>query len=50
MFLYIMKEKIKPKNKIKVEIVKSVDISDTFGKLKRKVSGQRFKNKARSGW
>lgn len=45
-----MKEKIKPKNKVKVEVFKSADISDTFGRLKRKVSGQRFKNKARDGW
>lgn len=30
--------------------IKLHDISDTFGKLKRKISGQRFKNIARSGW
>ena len=45
-----MKEKIKPKNKVKVKAIKVADISDTFGKLKRKVSGQKFKNMARSGW
>ncbi|MBI2655000.1 cupin domain-containing protein [Candidatus Woesearchaeota archaeon] len=28
----------------------STNLTDTFGKLKSKVSGQRFKNKARSGW
>lgn len=27
-----------------------VDISDTFGKLQRKVTGQEFKDMARSGW
>ncbi|MBI2656917.1 hypothetical protein HYX03_04200 [Candidatus Woesearchaeota archaeon] len=26
------------------------DISDTFGKLKRNISGQQFKDKARDGW
>src|SRR3989338_10212027 len=35
-FTYIMKEKTKPKNKVKIEVFKSTDISDTFGKLKRK--------------
>ena len=44
------KEKIKPNSKVKFEIIKVADISDTFGKLKRKVSGQEFKDKARAGW
>jgi len=35
---------------VKFEIIKVSDISDTFGKLKRKVSGQRFKDMAREGW
>jgi len=44
------KEKIKPNSKVKFEIIKVSDISDTFGKLKRKVSGQEFKDRARAGW
>ena len=44
------KEKIKPNSKVKFEIIKVTDISDTFGKLKRKVSGQQFKDRARAGW
>ncbi|MBI2654598.1 AbrB/MazE/SpoVT family DNA-binding domain-containing protein [Candidatus Woesearchaeota archaeon] len=44
------KEKIKPNSKVKFEIIKVTDISDTFGKLKRKVSGQEFKDRARAGW
>ena len=44
------KEKIKPNSKVKFEIIKVSDISDTFGKLKRKVSGQKFKDRARAGW
>ncbi len=44
------REKIKPDSKVKFEIIKVSDISDTFGRLKRKVSGQEFKNRARSGW
>ena len=44
------KEKIKPNSKVKFEIIKVTDISDTFGRLKRKVSGQEFKDRARAGW
>ena len=44
------KEKIKPNSKVKFEIIKVSDISDTFGKLRRKISGQEFKDKARAGW
>ena len=46
----VEKEKIKPNSKVKFEIIKVTDISDTFGKLKRKVSGQEFKDRARDGW
>ena len=45
-----MKEKTKHKEKLKLDIIKIIDISDTFGKLKRKVSGQEFKDKAKTGW
>ena len=44
------KEKIKPNSKVKFEIIKVTDISNTFGKLKRKISGQEFKDRARTGW
>ena len=44
------KEKIKPHSKVVFEIIKVSDISDTFGKLKRKISGQEFKNRAKAGW
>lgn len=46
----VEKEKIKPNSKVKFEIIKVADISDTFGKLKRKLSGQEFKDRARAGW
>jgi len=46
----IEKENIKPKSRVKFEIIKVTDISDTFGKLKRKLSGQEFKDRARAGW
>lgn len=46
----IEKEKIRPNSKVLFEIIKVTDISDTFGKLKRKASGQKFKDSARKGW
>ena len=46
----VEKEKIKPNSKVVFEIIKVSDISDTFGRLKRKVSGQEFKDRARAGW
>lgn len=46
----VEKEKIKPNSKVVFEIVKVTDISDSFGRLKRKVSGQEFKDIARKGW
>ena len=32
------------------KVIKLSDISDTFGRLKRKMSGQEFKDSARAGW
>jgi len=46
----VEQEKIKPNSKIKIDILKVDDISDTFGKLKRKISGQELKNRAREDW
>lgn len=38
------------KNDLNSNAAKFSDISDTFSKLKRKVSGQKFKDGARAGW
>ena len=46
----VIKEKIRPNSKVKFKIIKVSDISNTFGKLKRKISGQEFKDRARSSW
>lgn len=46
----VEQENIKPNTKIKFEIRKVNDISHTFGILKRKMSGQEFKDRARKGW
>ena len=44
------KEGIKPHSRVKFEVIKVTDISDTFGRLKRKMTGQQFKDRARAGW
>lgn len=36
--------------KILIEIVKEADLSDIFGTLERRMSGQRFKDMVKSGW
>ena len=46
----VEQEHITPNCKVKFEILKVSDISDTFGKLKRKLSGQEVKNQARANW
>ena len=37
-------------DEILIEIVKKADLSDIFGSLKRKRSGQSFKDMVREGW
>ncbi|HLD87243.1 MAG TPA: AbrB/MazE/SpoVT family DNA-binding domain-containing protein [Candidatus Nanoarchaeia archaeon] len=44
------KENIRPNSKVRFEIIRVDDISDTFGTLPRKMSGQKFKDLARAGW
>ena len=46
----VEQENIKPNSKVVINIIRVDDISDTFGKLKRKLSGQEFKDRARAGW
>ena len=46
----VNKENIKPNSVVKFEVIKVTDISDTFNKLKRKISGQQLKDNSREGW
>ncbi len=46
----VEKEKLKEKDKILVEVVKEADLTKVFGSLKRKMSGQEFKDLVREGW
>ena len=46
----IRRENLKENEKILIDIVKKVDLTRLFGTLKRKLSGQEFKNIVREGW
>ncbi len=47
----VLKDKqLKENDVVLLEIVKRADFRDVFGKMKRKSSGQRFKDAARAGW
>ena len=46
----IEKENLKTNTVVKLEIVREADLSDVFGALKRKMSGQEFKDLVRVGW
>lgn len=45
----VEKEHLKENEKIRLLIVRPADLSDIFGTLKRKMSGQEFKNFIREG-
>ena len=47
----VEKERLKENQKININIVKEVNLSDIFGMIKnRKMSGQKMKDLARQGW
>ena len=46
----VEKEHLKENQKIDLQIMKKADLSDIFGSLKRKMSGQEFKDMCREGW
>lgn len=46
----VEREHLKENQKIFVEIVKESDLTDMFGILPRKMSGQKFKDMVRKGW
>ena len=47
---FIIKKRIKLKEKVFVEVVKEADITNIFGTMKADMSGQKFKNMVRDGW
>ena len=48
--IVVERENLKENDAVFIDIVKESDISDLFGSLKRKMSGQKFKDMAREGW
>lgn len=46
----IEKEKIKANQKIVIQVIKRVDITDLFGSLKLRESPQKLKDRGRKGW
>ena len=46
----VEKENLKENSKIKIELVKEANLKPVFGALKRKMSGQEFKDMVREGW
>ena len=47
---FVEEQHLKLNEKFLVEVVKEADLSDVFGSLKRKMSGQEFKDMVREGW
>lgn len=46
----VRKEHLKENDAVLVDVVKEADLSDLFGSLKRKLTGQEFKDMVREGW
>ena len=44
------KKHLKENDRVIVQVVKEEDLSDIYGSLPRKMSGQEFKNMVRKGW
>lgn len=47
---FVKAEKLRADQEISICVLKKADFSDIFGTLPRKMSGQKFKDLARSGW
>lgn len=47
---FVEKNNLKLRQQVLVEVVKKADLSDVFGTLKTKKSGQEFKDFVRKGW
>ncbi len=46
----VEKKHLKVNEKVIVEVVREADLKDLFGSLKRKMTGQEFKDMVRKGW
>ena len=43
-------QNLKENDRVVISLIKEADLSDVFGSLKRKKSGQDFKDEVRQGW
>lgn len=48
--IIVEKENLRENDKIFVNVVKEADMKGLFGSLKRRASGQEFKDEVRKGW
>lgn len=46
----VRREELKENQRLLIEVIKEADLTDIFGTLKRKMSGQEFKDMVRQGW
>lgn len=46
----VRKENLKKNEKVLIDITREADLTKLFGTLKRKLSGQEFKDFVREGW
>ncbi len=46
----VKREELKENQRLLIEVIKEADLTDIFGTLKRKMSGQEFKDMVRKGW
>ena len=46
----VRKENLEENKKIIIEVVKEANLVKLFGSLKKKISGQEFKDMVREGW
>ena len=46
----VEEQNLHPKQKILIQIVKEADLTKHFGQVKRKISGQKFKDLVKAGW
>lgn len=46
----VERESLKENEKVLLEVVKEANLERIFGSLKRKMSGQQFKDMVREGW
>ena len=47
---FVKREGLKENEKVLVEVVKEANLEHLFGSLKRKMSGQAFKDMVKKGW